>query len=181
MRIFFAIDLPKPLKEKIAFSLPPLEGVRWTEQKNLHITLQFIKTIDPELISILVDQVREDLKELTSFVLEPGKVDIFPTSDRPKFIYLALQTHPDLIRLVDKIRTSIQSAGHPIEKRQFWAHMTLGRFRRGFHPKDFSLNKVMMHPLSPIKVRDIVLFHSEPSASGSLYTSLARFHLSPSE
>ena len=177
MRIFFAIDLPKPLKEKIAASLPSLPEVRWVEPENLHITLQFIKTIDPELVATLVDKVRLSLKELSSFALETGKVAIFPTPDRPKFIYLSLQANPGLMRLVDTIRESIQTAGHPIEKRKFWGHITLGRFRRGFNPKDVSLNSLVMPIFPPIKVQDIILFHSQPSQTGSLYIPLSHLAL----
>jgi 2'-5' RNA ligase len=42
MRLFVAIDLPWPLRDRLAGLATGIMGARWMARENLHLTLRFI-------------------------------------------------------------------------------------------------------------------------------------------
>jgi RNA 2',3'-cyclic 3'-phosphodiesterase len=182
-RVFFAIEMPAEIQEifaKIIFELKKSyreDAVRWTQPKNLHLTLQFLKAVAVEDIPQLSSKVRHALQAAASFTVRTGNLELFPSAKRPKIISLAVDASENLTNLSAMIGTGIKAANYPLEPRAFRAHLTLGYLN--FYPgkKYFLLPEISLPTLPEIRAEKIVLLRSEPAAGGSHYTLLESFSL----
>lgn len=178
MRVFFAIDLPFPLKEEILQQIIlPLKkaggaGVRWVNAEHLHITLQFQGNVLEKDIPQLIDNVKKELKNVHSFCLEVGELEFFPDYLHPKIIAAKVGPPDELHDLATKIGIGIQNSHYSIETRPFRGHLTLGRL---LHPQALTLQNAFLR--KKIILTQITLFQSQPSTDGSRYIPLAQIDL----
>ena len=180
LRIFFAIELPSAaqyLMQKILSQLQSQhrdESIHYSKLKNLHITLQFLKAVQLEDIPTICKNVRAELNQFQSFHLELGQLELFPTVKRPRIISLDVKPQDIINDLSHRVGRGIQAANYDIEARPFRAHLTLARIT-----KPWPLNEIYYPTIPPIPVDEIILFRSEPSSTGSLYSVLERIRLVP--
>lgn len=58
MRLFAAIPLPGPVRDRLADLAQPIEGVRWQRQHQLHITLKFLGETRKEHLNAVINGLR---------------------------------------------------------------------------------------------------------------------------
>lgn len=176
IRAFWGIQLPQAANEKLIGFVHSLQtrladtNIRWSAPENLHITLQFLKSVGKEDIPFLIEQVTQQVQGLYSFFIQLGHVELFPSPHKPHVISLQVQAHDTLTNLAGRVGEGIIRAGYAIEQRPYRPHLTLGRLRHK--------GKVLLPPVLTgaepvtIPVRDICLWESKPSRQGSCYTLL---------
>lgn len=184
IRIFFAVDLPDPLRKKVEDVINHLRktaksnGIRWSKPENLHITLQFLAEIKSEHLPKLMENVNNHLAQsLNRIPFRLGSLHLFPNPYRPRVIVLEVLQQDHLLKLSQVLGEAIQATGYAIEERPFRAHLTLGRIKQ---PQGMSLSFISDCPLpdfEPIQLEEVVLFRSEPQPDGSKYTVLERIAL----
>lgn len=187
IRIFFAIELPETIKQKIGDYISALKKkskphvIRWTRNDNLHITLQFIGEANRFDLDKICNSVQSRIKNIHSpMQISVGDLQLFPTPFRPRVIVLDILPQEALSSLAHSIGEGVEAAGYAIEKRPFRAHMTLGRIKQ---PKNLDLSYLGQTPkvvCEEIFLQEFVLYRSEPGAEGSTYTVLERLKLSNS-
>ncbi|MDH3739547.1 MAG: RNA 2',3'-cyclic phosphodiesterase, partial [Alphaproteobacteria bacterium] len=47
IRLFVALGLPEPVRERLALVRAPLPDARWVPAQNMHVTLRFIGEVEP--------------------------------------------------------------------------------------------------------------------------------------
>lgn len=181
IRVFFAIDLPMPAKEKLGKFIGTLKkksrthGIRWTKPVNLHITLQFLAETHTEHLATLIDNVRSRLKGAShSLNLECGSLHLFPSPFHPRVIVLDVRPRDELSALSRLIGEGIKATNYEIEDRPFRAHLTLGRIKQ---PREINLDflsGIGEPDLDKVKAEEVVLFRSEPKPEGSEYTVMEK-------
>lgn len=183
IRAFFALSLPKPVQdtlEKILVllqeSMPTKHRVNWIPLSKLHITLQFLRSIQLEHIPQLVENVQLQLKELPAFELEFGSLELFPSSHHPRIISLQVGPHDALNLLATAIGQGITATNYSVETRPFRGHLTLGRLRH-FNPQHYQLEQIKLPPIPTALIADICLFESKLSKESSSYIPLAHIGL----
>jgi len=184
IRIFFAVDLPESVKEKLSGFIRILKkcartkGIRWTKSENLHITLQFLAEIESEHLTTLVKNVRLKVEgTMQSLKLTFGSLHLFPSPYRPRVIVLDMTPQGELATLSGLIGEGIKASGYEIEGRPFRAHLTLGRIKQ---PQGMNLNflsQCVVPEFARMDVGEVVLFRSEPQPEGSKYTVMERIQL----
>src|SRR6476469_9097962 len=106
IRIFFAIDLPPSVKDKVMQMMKALKkqsrthSIRWTKPDNLHITFQFLAEVNAEHLPNLITKVRHQVEAINknlSFMF--GNIELFPDLYRPRVIVLDLAAQDDLAEL----------------------------------------------------------------------------------
>jgi 2'-5' RNA ligase len=185
VRIFFAVDLPVPTKEKLSVFIHRLkekanqDKIRWTKVENLHITLQFLARVETKDLPVMIKKTREALRKNHSGLFSLGSLQLFPNENHPHVIAMEVLEQDELAKLSADIGEGIRSAGYEIENRPFHAHLTLGRMKQRQERVnvDVILNEGVP-VFDPIFVQEVILFRSEPQAAGSKYTPLDRFKLS---
>lgn len=183
IRIFFAIDLPPVVKDKMKAFILALKkraktnAIRWTKPENLHITLQFLPSVTSGDLSDLIGRVRGRLMEqVEQTVIAFGHLHLFPSAFHPRVIVLDVTPQQLLAELSSQIGKGIEEAGYQIEDRSFKAHLTIGRIKN-IHLDLGFLSEFTLPAIEPMVVNKVVMFRSEPMPDGSHYTPLDEMQL----
>lgn len=185
LRVFFAIKLPKTMDDfflqwlQLLKQSAPEHLLRWSRVENLHVTLQFIKSIEAEHVPLLIDRVQSELEVWTTFQLEFGPLEWFPNPQKPKVLSLSVGPENQMKALATSIGNAIESLHYPLENKPFRGHLTLGRLTNFTMP----ILPVIQYPLPPIpsvSIDDVYLIESRPSRGRTNYHPLVSIHLNAS-
>ncbi|MCF7917479.1 RNA 2',3'-cyclic phosphodiesterase [Candidatus Gracilibacteria bacterium] len=179
LRLFLAIPVPESIKRSLLqFQIKNnhLEklSVRWTPEKNLHVTLFFLGDILPQNITPLTQLLKMTFSDFPSFYLEFEKFVIQSPQD-PRMIWAQMKDCEVFAQLSQKVFhlcRKFMEEKFP-QKRQI-PHITLARLR------DVSpLLKITSFPLTPnqIDVPHIELWQSQRFPHGVQYTCLEKLLL----
>ena len=125
MRLFVGLELPDPLRERLAALHGSLAGARWTPPANLHLTLRFIGEVGRDT----AEEIDHALAALRprGFMLTLSGTGVFDRGGRPASLWAGTERSPALDHLHGKIETALQRIGLPPERRRFQPHVTLAR------------------------------------------------------
>lgn len=126
-----------------------IEGasIKWVEDWNLHLTLQFLGQTGPEQFSEIKTQLDQLSGKLRAPELVISDIGLFTKGSKPKVIFLALEENSDLHELMSLIHEKCGLAGYPLSGIKGQAHITLGRIRRIIEPDQFwdSFNRLKIY------------------------------------
>src|ERR671937_1155523 len=118
MRLFFALPLPSEVKEKLRPTLEEARkvsggGVGFTKLEQLHFTLAFLGE-QPGPDDALA--AGESLRDLTAFELVLSGVGAFPSTMRPRVIWLGVTGGAsDLIGAAERLHKALRERGFALE------------------------------------------------------------------
>jgi RNA 2',3'-cyclic 3'-phosphodiesterase len=194
MRLFIALDIDDPIRERIARFVEGVTGFApdacWARPESLHVTLKFIGE-QPETA---IEQIKQSLSTIQSSAPEIHfrGYGFFPTAKSARVFWVGMESGPPLAALAASIDDKMSSLGIPREDRAFSPHLTLARGRGGSgsprRSKSDAPNRVFQRlqkklaVLSPpefgtMTALEFFLYQSQLSPKGSKYTKLARFVL----
>ena len=127
MRLFLALSLPEPLRERLAALCTGLPGARWVAPENLHLTLRFIGEVDGSQARDL-DAALAQVRAARLAVTLAG-VDRFGSGRKLRALWVGVEPNPELDRLYRKLDHAVRDAGLAPEGRKFKPHVTLARFK----------------------------------------------------
>lgn len=176
MRLFVAIELPEPLKQKLAILRRPIPGARWVPANQLHLTLAFVGELPQEQLEPLCTALAE--VRHPSFVVSVGRTGSFSYRGRPRVLWIGVEPHPALTRLAAQIKEATVGCGIPLEDRPFFPHISLARLKEPAPHEvaawlDSSANDTF--PLLP--VREYVLYESTLTPRGAIHRLIRQFPL----
>ena len=125
MRLFAGLDLPDPLRRRLAALAGSLPGARWVPPQNYHLTLRFVGEVqahDAEEIDHALAAIRA-----RPFELALCGVGIFHRAGTPASLWAGVEPRAPLDRLHAKIETALQRIGLPPYRKRFVAHVSLAR------------------------------------------------------
>ncbi len=134
VRLFVAINPPEVVREQIGAGtaeLRRLVGVRWVDPGALHITRKFIGASDEGRAEEVAASLRRVASGHAPFDVGLCGVGAFPSLRRPRVVWVGTAPSPELGRLQGEIEAALEELGIEREEREFSAHITLGRARRG--------------------------------------------------
>lgn len=160
-RIFIAINLPEPVKTKLASEQRRIETafqgineeglgkgiVRWARPKTIHITLAFIGYINDEELLEVCKATEETTKNNSSFSITLQNICYGPVGKvPPRMIWVTGQKSAEFVNLKNDLekRLSLSQVAYTPERRGFVPHITLGRIRQW-----------QWHGLDPEQIPDI--------------------------
>ncbi|MBI5150877.1 MAG: RNA 2',3'-cyclic phosphodiesterase [Candidatus Omnitrophica bacterium] len=183
IRAFIAVELNDQVKETIRefqAHLKPLGcDIAWVKPENVHLTLKFLGEVKtkrlPSVIETLEDVCR-DLRPFDTALTQPG---VFPDLRHPRVVWIGLEdTGGDLARMAESLETALGNTGFKKERRDFQAHITVGRIRALKNIAQLS-DAIRKFPVpagvkQPVSVGQIVLFKSTLTPQGPVYEPLNR-------
>lgn len=177
MRLFVALDLPWPLRQRLAsLAASGIPGAKWVPPENYHMTLRFIG----EAQRHLAEEIDHALAALRArdFTLTLAGVGTFDKGGRATSLWVGVERNPQLDHLRGKIETALQRLGLEPERRRFNPHVTLARLDNPAEAKLAAF--VQAHNLfrsEPIQVEHFTLFSSQLGKEQAVYTAEVEYAL----
>ncbi|MBV6657672.1 MAG: RNA 2',3'-cyclic phosphodiesterase [Devosiaceae bacterium] len=166
-RLFTGLELPPLIADHLALLRGGLEGARWIDRENFHVTLRFIGDIDHgtarEVVSAL-DRVRRG-----PMTLEIDGLGAFG-GNKPSAVYARIVPNQELVALQAEQERIVQRLGLKPERRTFVPHVTLARCR-GLQPGAVAHWLALRGSIMRLtfEVDRFVLYFSRDSVGGGPY------------
>jgi 2'-5' RNA ligase len=194
MRIFVGIDLDPQVRARIARFLEGVQGfapeARWVHPESLHITLKFIGEQTQEQVDAIAERLRQ--VESNAFEIRSAEYGFFPTAKAPRVFWIGIHAGPQLVELAETIDVATAELGISREDRPFSPHLTLARaggrsgspkWRKGDAPNAaFAVLEKRLATMGELDfgamtTQEFILYQSQLTPRGSMYTKLQRFSL----
>ena len=183
-RVFLAIPLhevfPKELEKILSPLRHPGSGVRWTEPRNVHLTLHFFGDVSPKEIEPIHLSSKKVAALFSPLGLSLDRIGGFPSLEKPEILWLGVgEPAGRLLSLQKALQGEVRTLGFKTETRPFQPHATIGRVKWKSQDLGALLAKVALGCLTLAKTADhFVLYQSHILPEGVRYEILNTYPLS---
>jgi RNA 2',3'-cyclic 3'-phosphodiesterase len=181
LRAFVAIRLGAAVEAALAAFIGELRtlgaDVRWTGERNLHVTLKFLGAAAPrERVAAMRAALAVVARETRAFDVTVRGAGAFPGLARPRIVWAGLES-AGLDALAARVDDAAAGAGFARETRAWAAHLTLGRVRasRGLGRLRRALEEARGREFGAATIDSLTLYRSTLAPGGSIYEPLASF------
>jgi 2'-5' RNA ligase len=172
-RLFVAVRPPEPVRETLLDTMGGIEGARWQDDDQLHLTLAFAGDVDGARADDLVEALAE--VESALFSAEIAGVGHFERRGVPTAVWAAVPLTDSLAQLQRRVERACRRAGIATEKRGYRPHVTLARLKRSAGPIGAWLTEHGTLRAGPWEVGRFTLYESHLRAEGPLYHPLVDY------
>ncbi len=188
IRTFIALELPDVLRRLAECTIASLAetttAVRWVQPHKTHVTIKFLGDVEETEIYQVCRATAQAVEEAAPFQVYCRGLGAFPGLERPRTIWLGVDDpEGQLERLQKSVQRALYQLRFPKEQRRFHPHITLGRSRYGRRDAEGLVAYLHQHADlegGPIDVNELVIFSSELTSDGPVYTVLGRAPLTGS-
>lgn len=185
MRLFFGVELPEPLRERLARVQSLLRQadahVRWVEPSNAHFTVKFLGSVRADEIPRLDYAAAPVTAAARPIALRVEGLGTFPPPvRRARVVWMGITGETALLgTLHDRLDEALAAAGFPRDGRRFHPHVTVGRIRgtRGLGALAATIGGLEHERLGALTMRELTLLCSHPSSAGPHYERVAGYPL----
>ena len=173
-RLFIGIRPPESVRDLLLDAMEGIEGARWVDEENLHLTLRFVGEIERPAANDLAARLARISGE--AFPLRIEGVGHFTRKGMASALWARVPDSAPLEALRQKVERACEAAGLGRETRRFTPHVTLARLNRssgeiGRWLASFGDMRAVW------RVEDFVLFESHLGHAGAHYEEVARYPL----
>lgn len=188
LRSFLAFDIPPKVQQRLGALIADLRtmapDVKWCAPDQLHVTLRFFGSVEEQLLAgEITKAIQSVVATERTHTLQCAGVGVFPNWKYPRVIWAGFtgDTEPT-ITLHDRLSAALATFPLPKDDRTFRLHLTIGR-AKGTLPKGPLVKTI--ESLGPIvfgdvTIRQLVLYKSQLTRTGSIYTPIQTFPFHPS-
>jgi RNA 2',3'-cyclic 3'-phosphodiesterase len=163
-RLFVTVWPPDELIARLAAADRPRDqGVNWTPQENLHVTLRFLGEADPD----------EVIARLDGATLPAATAVVGPAIDVMRERALVLPV-AGVDELAAEVHRSLRGIGTEPERRRFVGHITVARLARGARPE----RSIGRRFDATFTVEEVALVESTLTPDGAVYETIATWPVS---
>ena len=178
-RLFIGIRPPEVVRDALLDTMEALDGARWSDEDNLHLTLRFVGEVERPVANDLAEALGRI--EAPRFALRIDGTGAFDRSRRhqsyPHAVWARVPLTDTLEGLRQKIERACDSVGLGRETRRFTPHVTLARTDRATEPVAGWLATWGDLAAGPWTVEDFILFESRLGHTGAAYEEVVRYAL----
>lgn len=171
-RLFVAIRPPAAPIAVLRSLMHGVEGARWQDESQLHITLRFIGEVDArqaEDVAAALDRL-----SFAPFEIAFTGVGRFDQRGHVNALWAGISPREPLDHLHRKIDRLCVEAGLPPERRAYLPHITLARLGRNGGPTELFLARHGGFATPAFLVDQLLLFESILGAGGATYHVVGR-------
>ncbi|MBI4151847.1 RNA 2',3'-cyclic phosphodiesterase [Candidatus Woesearchaeota archaeon] len=178
-RFFVGIPLPEALQETIILFASQLDQTggdfRLVQKENLHLTLSFLGNIGDREISLVLGTLSTLCKRQKKFEVSIRGIGFFPGGERINVIWIGAH-NPLLVDFIQQLNAALQIETDHAEE---IPHLTIARVKSGKNRETIFefLNKVKDTHFGSFRAEKIVLYASELTPNGPIYTVMKEFLL----
>jgi 2'-5' RNA ligase len=183
-RVFLAIPLHGFFHQEIENLLSPLRreisGVRWTEPRQVHLTLHFFGPVSANEIDLIQAFSKKVALLFSPLELSLTRIGGFPSLERPDIVWLEVEERDGrLLSLQKAIQGEVRTLGFKTETRPFQPHATIGRVKWKSRALGPLVSKIPFEGPTPVRTADhFVLYQSHNLPEGVRYEILKTYPLS---
>ena len=186
IRAFLAVNLPVQQIDEVSKIQSQLRQrareaeikVAWVPPPNMHVTLKFLASIPEETVWAIRDRLGPALQGCSGLQLQVQGLGVFPGPDKPRVLWVGVDCDGDgLAELAREIDSQLEDLGFEREKRDFHAHLTLGRVKHASGGLGDLYQGLESASFGDCSVHEVVLYQSVLQRAGAEYRQLARFPL----
>lgn len=177
IRSFIALEIPEEIKNEVYQHIENFKKdnlpVKWVEKKNLHITLIFLGEQDLNFLN----KVKEILKNVSNnfkpFYINLTNFGFFPTAKKPRVFWIGIKKNREIItKIVEELNNELKKIDFKPEEREFFPHLTIGRFKASFNAEKYLLLK---YESKDFLIDRITLFKSTLTSEGPIYEVIENY------
>lgn len=132
MRVFLALPLSEESKtvlESINKNIKKLYSeLKFVNAENMHMTLHFFGELPDHKVEQLKTVLENPLLKIPVIRVEYGSIGFFPSSGKPRVIYINIKEGGDFIsQYQNELESILGEAGFKRDEKAFIPHMTLAR------------------------------------------------------
>jgi len=184
MRTFIAVAISSEVREKLAQIQAEFRkgdpDVKWVEPENLHITLKFLGEVSEDKLPDVIEKARLAVSETSNFGMHLSGLGSFPNLKSPRVVWVGTSEGKDeLKKLNEKIEENLSHLGFAREKREFSAHLTIGRVRspRGRGKLVNKIEELRNTDVGEFSVDNVLVMESQLSPKGPTYRIIEKINL----
>jgi len=183
IRAFIAIDLSKEICQNLEKVIRDLKegmggaSVRWIPAKNIHLTIKFLGDVSVVNLGLLINVIQSEVNRHPSFDLSVGGLGTFPSTRRPRVIWVGVKAPVELDALHHSVETEMARLGYVPEDRPFSPHLTLGRVARNVNTEELrrisdTMSNTKVGFLGATHIDAVHLYRSDLQPGGAVYSRL---------
>ena len=172
-RLFVAIRPPAVVRQTLLGAMGGIEGARWQDEGQLHLTLAFVGEAEGARTNDLMEALAE--VQSAPFRAEIAGVGHFERNSLPTAVWAKVPLSDPLSQLQRRVERACRRAGLETERRAYRPHITLARLKRTAGPIGGWLVEHGTLRAGPWDVAGFTLFESLLRAGGSLYVPLVDY------
>jgi RNA 2',3'-cyclic 3'-phosphodiesterase len=167
IRLFTGLELPEDIALDLKIMQGGVDGARWIDARDFHITLRFIGDIEEGLGRELAEAF--DHIEMKPLHITIKGIDVFG-GNKPHAIIAHVSENAELRHLQLAQERLCQTLGLDPEPRKFVPHVTLARLRDA-DPIDLKryIESHALYRAREFEVKQFVLFSARPLRGGGPY------------
>ncbi len=181
-RIFIAVDLDDAVRDRLAQAVrdlvAPDSRVRWVARDNMHVTMKFLGDLDDALLADACRAVRDVAAGLAPAEFAVRGVECIPPAGKTLRMFWAgvEDASGALGEAHAAIEPALASMGLAPDERRFRPHVTLGRVKsaRSADRLRQAASRWQDEAFGHVRAGEIVVYGSELTPSGPIYTPLTR-------
>lgn len=166
-RLFVGLRPPEFVRDALVDAMEALEGARWVDEENLHLTLRFVGEVERPVANDLADALARI--EWPAFELRIEGVGHFTRKGQTTALWARIPGSETLEGLRQKVEGACEAVGLGRETRRFTPHVTLARLNRSTGPIGGWLAAFGDLSAGSWSVRDFVLYESHLGHTGAFY------------
>lgn len=181
MRLFVAVDPPEPLRSALGAEIEGLRrlapGAKWVRPESIHVTLAFLGATDDEKVPAISQALERVGRAHRPLVLEARGGGAFGGKRKPRVLWVGLEGDLEPLAMLQKaVEEALVPLGYQPEERAFRPHLTLARARdpRGDPALAPCAEELQTASLGSFPVEELILYRSDLSPKGAVYTPVAR-------
>ena len=174
-RLFVAIRPPREVRETLLDAMGGIEGARWQDDDQLHLTLRFAGELEGPQAEDLADALAQVAAQ--GFDLTVHRVGHFEKKGVAHTIWAGVAPSEGLTVLQRRVERACRSAGLPPETRRYAPHITLARLNRASGPIGGWLAQHALLAGGTWPVESFALFESHLAPTGPEYARIATYPL----
>lgn len=181
MRAFLAFPIPQNCRAVLSKAVEEMkrkiDGIKWADSDNLHITLLFLGEIDETQLEEIQMHCRSLASVHAPFEASFHGFGQFPRKGAARVIYSPLISGEKNCRtlyagLYPRIAEIIS-----LDKRNYSPHITLGRVKRGKRIDSADLKNSAVQPHDSFRIDRFILYESVLHSRGPVYNEKTSFVL----
>lgn len=174
-RLFIAIRPPQHVRDRLVDAMEGIEGARWIDEENLHLTLRFVGEVERPAANDLAAALGR--MEWPRVPLRIEGIGHFTRRGQTTALWARVPASGALEGLRQKIETACEAAGLGRETRRFTPHVTLARLNRSSGPIGAWLASFGDLRAGPWEASEFILYESRLGHAGASYEPVTAFAL----